>query len=305
MGNAHSHSHSHGHRPDHNRAFAIGVLLNVVFVAVEVVYGLLADSLALLADAGHNLSDVFALLIAWGAIFLAGKRPTETLTYGLKRSTIMASLISTSMLLVALGAIGWEAIQRFFQPAPVNGRTVIIVAAIGVVINTATALLFMAGRKTDLNIRAAFLHMAADAAISLGVALAGVIILLTGLLWLDPAISLLIAALIFVGTWSLLKDSLSLSMDAVPPSVDLQAVRRELLEREWIRDIHDLHIWALSTTETALTVHVVTDSARVENDRLLGLQQYLHDQHGIEHATIQVEQWDHESVCMLDRPACH
>lgn len=300
MGHDHSHAHSH----NHNRAFAIGILLNVAFVAVEVVYGLLADSLALLADAGHNLSDVFALLIAWGATFLAGKKPTETLTYGLKRSTIMASLISTSMLLVALGAISWEAIQRFLEPAPINGRTVIIVATVGVVINTATALLFLAGRKRDLNIRAAFQHMAADAAISLGVAIAGVIILFTNWLWLDPAMSLLIAALIFVGTWSLLKDSLSLSMDAVPRNVDLQAVKQHLMEREWIKDIHDLHIWALSTTETALTVHVVTDLSQLNNDRLLGLQQYLHDEYGIEHATIQVEQWDHESVCMLDRPAC-
>lgn len=298
------HSHSHSHATNYNRAFAIGVLLNVAFVAVEVVYGLLADSLALLADAGHNLSDVFALLIAWGATFLAGKKPTDKRTYGLKRSTILASLISSSMLLVALGAICWEALERIFQPAPIDGKTVIIVATVGVVINTATALLFVAGRKKDLNIRAAFLHMAADAAISLGVAVAGALILLTGWLWLDPAMSLGIAAIIFVGTWSLMKESLNLSMDAVPPSIDLHGVRKHLMEQEWIIDIHDLHIWALSTTETALTVHVVTNARELDNERLLRLQARLHDEYDIEHATIQVEHGDHESMCKLEHPGC-
>lgn len=297
--------HGHSHRHNYNRAFAVGVSLNLAFVAVEVIYGLLAESLALLADAGHNLSDVFALLLAWGATFLATRKPTAQRTYGLKRSTILASLISTAMLLVALGAVGWEAIERFFQPAAVDGETVVIVAAVGVVINTATALLFLAGRKRDLNIRAAFLHMAADAAISLGVAVAGAIILVTGWLWLDPAMSLLITILIFGGTWSLLKESINLSMDAVPGNVDVEAIRRFLLGQDWISDFHDLHIWALSTTETALTVHVVTHSSELNNERLLGLQKYLHDEHHIEHATVQVERWDHESDCMLDRPACH
>lgn len=296
--------HVHSHPVDHNRAFAIGVSLNVVFVAVEVAYGLLSGSLALLADAGHNLSDVLALLIAWGATFLAGKKPTDKRTYGLKRSTILASLISTSMLLVALGAICWEALERLFEPAVVNGKTVIIVAGIGVVINTATALLFMADRKKDLNIRAAFLHMAADAAISFGVVLAGILILLTGWLWLDPAMSLTIAAIIFLGSWSLMKESLNLSMDAVPPGIDLQGVRNHLIEQDWITDIHDLHIWAISTTETALTVHVVTDSRELDNERLLGLQQHLHNEFKIEHATIQVECRDHQSVCVLHEPGC-
>ncbi|MCW8195842.1 cation transporter [Proteobacteria bacterium 005FR1] len=296
--------HAHHHANDYNRAFAIGVALNVAFVAVEVAYGLLADSLALLADAGHNLSDVFALLIAWGATYLAGKAATDRRTYGLKRSTILASLISTSMLLVALGAIGWEALQRFMTPAPINGTTVIIVAAVGVLINGATAALFMAGRKSDLNIRAAFQHMAADAGISLGVAVAGVLILTTGWLWLDPAMSLLIAAVIFIGTWSLLRDSLNLAMDAVPPGVDLPGVRDCLLGQDWVIDIHDLHIWALSTTETALTVHVVTHDEQVDNYRLIALQQLLHDDFHIEHATIQVEHWDEETNCMLNQNAC-
>jgi cobalt-zinc-cadmium efflux system protein len=298
MGHAHPHVHSY------NRAFAIGVALNLVFVAVEVTYGLLADSLALLADAGHNLSDVFALLIAWGATYLAGKAASDKRTYGLKRATILASLISTSMLLVALGAISWEAVERFLEPAPVNGETVIVVAAIGVVINTATALLFLRGRKRDLNIRAAFLHMAADAAISLGVAVAGVLILLTGWLWLDPAMSLLIAVIIFIGTWSLLRDSLNLAMDAVPRGVDLPGVRECLLRQDWIVGIHDLHIWALSTTETALTVHVVSHDERVDNARLIRLQALLHDDYHIEHATIQVEGWDEESSCLLEKGGC-
>ncbi|MGQ9426776.1 cation diffusion facilitator family transporter [Gilvimarinus sp. F26214L] len=294
------HGHSHSHAPaSYNRAFAIGVALNVVFVAVEVVYGLLADSLALLADAGHNLSDVFALLIAWGATYLASRPPTDKRTYGMKRSTIMASALSTALLLVALGAIAWEAIERFFQPAPIAGRTVIIVAAVGVVINTATALLFLADRKRDLNIRAAFVHMAADAAISLGVALAGAVILFTGWLWLDPATSLVIALVIFASSWTLFRDSLDLSMDAVPRNVDLAAVREHLNRQEWIIGFHDLHIWAISTTETALTVHVVTDGHQLDNERLLRLQQDLHELFDIEHPTIQVEELDSSCVCML------
>lgn len=315
MGLFHSHSQSHDHGAatghghhqgpaSYNRIFALGVGLNIVFVVVELSYGLLADSLALLADAGHNLSDVLALLLAWGATYLARRKPSETRTYGLKRATILASLISTAMLLVALGAIGVEAFERLMQPAPVDSATVVVVAGIGVVVNTATALLFLADRKRDLNMAAAFQHMAADAAISLGVVIAALAIAATGWLWLDPAVSLLIALIIFASSWSLLRDSLDLSMDAVPPSVDLPGVRQRLLATDWVLDIHDLHIWALSTTETALTVHLVTDCERIDNQRLLGLQQMLHDDFAIEHSTIQVEYFDAQSVCLLNRPRC-
>lgn len=304
MGHSHSHSHHHHHKPTHNRAFAIGVLLNLAFVLVEITYGILADSLALLADAWHNLSDVFALLLAWGASYLATRKPSDKRTYGLKRGTILASLVSTALLLLALGAIAWEAMQRLFDPAPVESRTVIVVASIGMVINTATALLFLSGSKHDLNIRAAFLHMAADAAISLGVALGGGLILLTAWLWLDPAITLAIVVIIFASSWTLLRDSLDLAMDAVPRNIDLDEVRRHVLDQDWILDLHDLHVWALSTTETALTVHVVTATPLLDNGPVLALQENLHHRFGIEHATIQVELSDPPALCLLNRPHC-
>lgn len=303
-GHAHSHHHHHHHVPNYNRAFAIGVGLNIVFVLVEIAFGLLADSLALLADAWHNLSDVFALLLAWGASYLATRKPSAKRTYGLKRGTILASLVSTALLLLALGGIAWEAIERIFDPAPVESRTVIAVASVGVVVNTATALLFLADSKHDLNIRAAFLHMAADAAISLGVALAGVLILFTQWLWLDPVMTLLIAVIIFGSSWTLLRDSLNLAMDAVPRNIDLDEVRHHLLDQDWILDLHDLHIWAISTTETALTVHVVTGAPLPDNGPLLTLQSELQQHFNISHATIQVELSDPPAVCLLDRPHC-
>lgn len=305
MGHDHNHSHHHHHhKPNYNRAFAIGVLLNIAFVAVEITYGLLADSLALLADAWHNLSDVFALLLAWGASYLATHKPSDTRTYGLKRGTILASLVSTALLLLALGAIAWEAVQRLFEPAPVESHTVIVVASIGMVINTITALLFLSGSKHDLNIRAAFLHMAADAAISLGVALGGGLILLTAWLWLDPAITLVIVAVIFASSWTLLRDSLNLAMDAVPSNIDLDAVRGFLLDQDWVLDLHDLHVWALSTTETALTVHVITATPPLDNGPVLTLQEELQHRFGIEHSTIQVELSDPPALCLLNRPHC-
>ena len=219
------HHHHHGcHAVDYHRAFAIGVALNVGFVVVEAVFGFLAGSLALLADAGHNLSDVLSLLLAWGASYLATRPPTRHRTYGLRRSTILASLLNAVLLLLAIGAIGWEAVRRFAAPAEVAGTTVIWVAAVGVVINTATALLFMSGRNRDLNIKGAFLHMAADAGVSLGVVVAGVAIILTGQLWIDPSVSLVIVAVIAIGTWGLLRDSLNLALDAVPEGIDPAAV---------------------------------------------------------------------------------
>ncbi len=295
---AHSHSHSQGIQT-YNRAFALGVILNIGFVTVEFGYGLAADSLALVADAGHNLSDVVSLLLAWGAARLATISSSEKRTYGFRKVTIMASLISGILLLVAIGGIARESVSRFFQPAPVEGSVVIFVASIGVVINTATALLFIKGQKHDLNIRGAFLHMAADAGVSVGVVLSGVLIALTGWLWLDPVVSLLIAAVILIGTWGLLKESINYAIDTVPKSIDLPQIKLYLLDIAEVEAIHDLHVWPLSTTEIALTVHLVVNHNCIDNDFLSSLQQHLHDRFGIEHATIQVETSLTENRCLL------
>jgi len=285
-----SHPHNHTHSPsDYNRAFAIGVALNVIYIVVEATYGFLAGSLALLADAGHNLSDVLGLLLAWGANYLVQRKPTERHTYGWRKSTILAALTNAIILLVAMGGIAWEAVQRFSDPSPVAGKTVIIVAAIGVVINTATALLFLSGRKTDLNIRGAFLHMAADAGVSAGVVLAGVVILTTGWPWIDPVVSLTITAIILVGTWGLLRDSFNLALDAVPAGIDPEAVKTYLSDLPGVTGVHDLHIWAMSTSETALTVHLVKPDARDDDALIEQASRELHDRFGIEHITIQWE----------------
>ena len=283
-------SHNHDHSPsDYNRAFAIGVALNVIYIVVEATYGFLAGSLALLADAGHNLSDVLGLLLAWGANYLVQRKPTQRHTYGWRKSTILAALTNAIILLVAMGGIAWEAVRRFSDPSPVAGKTVIIVAAIGVVINTATALLFLSGRKTDLNIRGAFLHMAADAGVSAGVVLAGVVILATGWPWIDPVVSLTITAIILVGTWGLLRDSFNLALDAVPAGIDPEAVKTYLSDLPGVTGVHDLHIWAMSTSETALTVHLVKPDARDDDALIEQASRELHDRFGIEHITIQWE----------------
>lgn len=293
-------SHDHNHAAtSHNRAFAIGIALNLTFVALEAVFGVLANSLALLADAGHNLSDVLGLLLAWGASYLAKRRPTLRRTYGFRRSSILAALLNALLLLIAVGAIGWEAIGRFAHPEPVLGGMVIAVAAVGVVINTITALLFMSGRKDDLNIRGAFLHMAADAAVSLGVVITGVVIGITGWAWLDPVTSLLIAFVITVGTWHLLRQSIDLSMDAVPEGVDLPGVRAFLTSLPGVVEVHDLHIWGMSTTETALTVHLVKSEAKADDDWLAWVGHELHHKFDIEHATIQVESGQGSQPCKL------
>jgi cobalt-zinc-cadmium efflux system protein len=298
-------SHDHSHEvADYNRAFAIGIALNVIFVLIEAGYGMMASSLALIADAGHNLSDVVSLLLAWGATVLARRSSTEKRTYGFRKATIMASLIGAVLLLVALGGITWEAIGRFVNPRPVTATVVMAVAAIGVVVNTVTALLFVSGQKHDLNIRSAFLHMAADAAVSLGVVAAGAIILWQGWLWVDPAISLAIVAVILVGTWTLLRDSLNLAIDAVPEGIDIAALREYLTGLDDVCGIHDLHVWALSTTETALTVHLVVDHSSLSTEFLRKVQQHLHDEFDIEHSTIQVENRDEDYSCMLDRHTC-
>ncbi|MBN1005504.1 cation diffusion facilitator family transporter [Amphritea pacifica] len=301
MSHHHSHHPGHSHQvTDYNRAFAIGIVLNLMFVVIEVIYGVLSESLALIADAGHNLSDVFSLILAWGASFLARKAATEKRTYGLRKATVMASLASAILLLIALGGIAWEAVGRFSNPTPVGGMTVIVVAAIGVVINTLTALLFFSGQKDDLNIKGAFLHMAADAVVSLGVVIAGLFILFKGWLWIDPVISLIIVAVILVGTWGLLKDSMNYALDAVPDSVDIPALKQYLNGLESVERIHDLHVWPLSTTEIALTVHLVVSDSKLDNRFLCDQQQYLHDHFGIAHSTIQIESSTEEQNCMLD-----
>ena len=285
-----SHNHTHDHAPaDYNRAFAIGVALNVIYIVVEATYGFLAGSLALLADAGHNLSDVLGLLLAWGANYLVQRKPTQRHTYGWRKSSILAALSNAIILLVAMGGIAWEAVRRFSDPAPVAGKTIIIVAAIGVVINTATALLFLSGRKKDLNIRGAFLHMAADAGVSAGVVVAGVVILATGWLWIDPVVSLVITAIILIGTWGLLRDSFNLALDAVPAGIDPEAVKSYLADLPGVNGVHDLHIWAMSTLETALTVHLLKPDARDDDTLIEQASRELHDRFGIEHITIQWE----------------
>ncbi len=299
-----SHDHRH-HTANYNRAFVIGIALNMAFVIIEVCYGIWAESLALIADAGHNLSDVVSLLLALGAGMLARKAATEKRTYGFRKATVMASLSSAVLLLVALGGIAREAIHRFANPLPVEGMTIIVVASIGVVINTLTALLFMKGQKDDLNIKGAFLHMAADAGVSLGVVIAGAIIFFKGWLWIDPVISLAVVAVILVGTWGLLKDSMNYAMDAVPDSIDIPALKQYLMDLDDVDRIHDLHVWPLSTTETALTVHlVVVGYTRPDNRFLYGLQQHLHDHFGIAHSTIQIETSSGGDRCMLDSHTC-
>lgn len=289
----HEHSHGglgHSHAPaNFGRAFAIGVALNIAFVVVEAGFGGWAHSLALLADAGHNLSDVFGLLLAWGAIALARRRPTERRTYGLRSSSILAALFNAIFLLVAVGAIAWAAIGRLFNPAPIGEETVIWVALVGIIINGFTAFLFMSGSKGDLNIRGAYLHMAADAAVSAGVVLAGFVILFTGWVWLDPLVSLGIVAVIVWGTWSLLRNSVNLALDAVPEGIDVPEVRGYLESLPNVSEVHDLHIWAMSTTETALTAHLVCTAPQCDNSLLERASRDLHGKFSIEHITLQFE----------------
>ncbi|MGB3223373.1 MAG: cation diffusion facilitator family transporter [Desulforhopalus sp.] len=298
-----NHTHQSGNNPkqtiNYNQSFGIGVLLNVLFVVIEAGYGISAKSMALIADAGHNLSDVFSLLLAWGAAYLATKPATEKKTYGFRKITIMASLASAIMLLIALGGITWEAFGRLFDPQPVAGMTVIVVAAIGVVINALTALLFVSGQKYDLNIKGAFLHMVADAGVSFGVVVAGILILQTGWLFIDPLISLFIVAVVLIGTWSLLRDSFNLAIDSVPENIDIAGVRNYLVSIENVCEIHDLHVWPLSTTATALSVHLVINDVPLEKDFLSKIQQTLHDRFSIEHSTIQLEKRE-DSPCILD-----
>jgi cobalt-zinc-cadmium efflux system protein len=297
---AHDHGdqdHQHPAPEDFGRAFLIGIFLNTAFIALEVVFGLLSDSLALLADAAHNLTDVFGLVMAWVASELAKRASSLRRTYGWKRATLLAALFNALLLLIGVGAIVWEAIQRFREPPHVEGGTVIWVAALGIVVNGASALLFMSGQKEDLNVRGAFLHMAADAAVSAGVMLSGAVILFTGWGWLDPLVSLLVGVVILLSTWELFTDSLNLSLDAVPPGVDAAAVRAYLAALPEVAGIHHLHIWALSTTEVALTAHLTKRTATLDDALLARIREDLLHRFGIGHPTIQFESALCEEKC--------
>ena len=293
------HSHGDAHGPvDFGRAFAIGVSANLAYVAVQVVYGLLANSVALLADAAHNLSDVLGLVLAWGASVLVKRLPTERFTYGLRKTSVLAALTNAVFLLLVTGGIAWEALQRFLHPAPVEALTIVWVAAFGIVINGGTALLFMSGRKQDLNIRGAFLHMAADAVVSLGVVLAGLGIIYTGWLWLDPVVSLVISGVIVAGTWGLLRDSVRMSLDAVPEGIDMEKVRAYLGGLAGVTEVHDLHVWAMSTTETALTAHLVMPKGHPGDPFIAQVCKDLREKFRIDHVTAQVE-IDPDHPCVL------
>ena len=296
MGTHHGHQHDHGHVHGHShapadfgRAFAIGISLNILFAAAEAAAGIAYDSMALLADAGHNFSDVLGLAVAWVGAGLSKRPATRRFTWGYRGSTVLASLINALLLLVALGAIVLEAATRFSDPPPAPGRTMIVVAAIGVVVNFATAMLFVQRGKRDLNIHGAYLHMAADAGVSLGVVLAGILILWTGASWIDPALSLVIAAIIFWNTWGLLKQSVFMSLGAVPEGIEPEEVEAALAGLPAVAAVHDLHIWPMETSDTVMTAHLVITGGHPGNDFLAHARQMMHDRFGIGHVTLQIE----------------
>lgn len=298
----HCHEHGHGHLDPaaiQGRAFAIGIALNACFVFTEILFGLQANSLSLLADAGHNAGDVLGLFLAGGALILSRREPSERYTYGLQSSSIMAALANAILLLVMVGGVGWEALTRLIHPEPSVGLTVMAVAAAGVCVNGFTAWLFMRGREHDLNVRAAFQHMAADALISLGVVAAGAIMLKTGWLWLDPAVSLLISIAIILGTIGIFKDSLNLALHAVPEKVDFAGVKAYLEGLEGVKEVHDLHIWAMSTTETALSVHLLMPGGHPGDSFIRQINDRLEHDHHIGHATIQIEVASTSDGCRL------
>jgi cobalt-zinc-cadmium efflux system protein len=298
----HGHAHAHGahvHAPaSFGRAFAIGIALNLGFVIVEALYGLMSNSMALLADAGHNLGDVLGLGVAWLASVLARRAPTARFTYGMRGSSILAALFNAVFLLVIIGGLSWEALRRLGSPEPVAGKTMMAVAAIGILVNGVTAWLFASGRKDDLNLRGAFVHMASDALVSVGVVAAGLLILLSGWLWVDPLVSLVINGVIVWGTWGLLCDSVEMSMAAAPAEIDPAAVRKFLAGRTGVVAVHDLHIWSMSTTETALTCHLVMPDGHPGDAFLHGLAGDLARRFKIIHATVQIE-IDPHMACAL------
>ncbi len=294
-----AHSHEHTHKVNYNKAFAIGIALNIGFVAVEVFYGILANSSALLADAGHNAGDVLSLIFAWTAARLATIKPKGKYTYGLRKTTILVSVLNALLLFAAVIAIAWDAVGKFKNPEPAAGTQIMIVAGIGVIINIITALMFMKGRKGDLNIKGAFLHMSADAAVSFGVVIAGLLINLTGKFWIDPGMSFVIIAVILWGTWRLFTDSVNLALDAVPKHINIEDVRNFLLSQKEVENIHDLHIWAMSTTQVALTVHLKM-SGKQDNNFIIYLQEELRHQFKINHTTFQIENAETEENCSLN-----
>ncbi len=282
---AHTHSHT---TQNYGKAFGIGIALNTIYVVVEIVYGFIANSSALLADAGHNASDVFSLILAWIAIKIATKKPSKRYTYGLRKTTILASLFNGILIVVAAGFIAYEAIDKFQKPSPVAGNIVMIVAGIGLIVNTGTALLFWKGQKGDLNVRGAFLHMAADALVTLGVLLGGLAIKYTGLEWIDPVLSLIIVVVILYSAWGLLRDSLEIAVDAVPRNIDIDEVEEFLNNLKGVEEVHDLHIWAMSTSETSLSAHLVVPNG-CQDQFLYDIREKLHAQFEITHTTLQIE----------------
>jgi len=286
----HHHGAGHGHAPaNFGTAFAVGIGLNAAFVLIEAVNGIVGNSVALLADAGHNLSDVLGLVVAWVAAVLSRRPPSPRYTYGLRGSSILAALFNAVFLLITTGAIALEAIQRLVEPVPVAGMTMVVVAAIGILINSATALMFLRGREHDINIRGAYLHMAADAAVSAAVVFAGLVILWTGQRWVDPIMSLAVAVVILWGSIGLLKESVWMSLAGVPSSIDVDLVEAELAELDGVETVHDLHVWPLSTTETALTAHLVAPDVASTDALLQEARRMLHDRFRIEHCTLQIE----------------
>ena len=300
------HDHHHDHAPaNFSRAFAIGIGLNTVFVVIEAFYGWKINSLALLADAGHNLSDVAGLVLAWGGALAGRLRPNARHTYGWKRGGIMAALANALLLLVAIGALAWEAVGRLMSPDPqagTEGVTIMAVAGVGIVVNTVTALLFMRGGEKDLNIRGAFLHMAADALVSVGVVVAGALTLWMGWAWLDPVVSLVIAAVILFGTWTLFRQSLHLLFDGVPDSVDLMAVRQSLLDLPGVTQVHDLHVWAMGTSQIAMTAHLVTPEGHPDDAFYRAATDLLHERFEITHVTLQAVREPFMPLCGDVRP---
>tara|TARA_R110000824_G_C15228588_1_gene678238 strand:+ start:1201 stop:2160 length:960 start_codon:yes stop_codon:yes gene_type:complete len=308
----HSHGHSshshhdrhgpHGHMPTNfSRAFALGIALNSIYIIVEVIFGLLAGSVALLADAGHNLSDVLGLAVAWAGAELTKRPPSKQFTYGLGGSSILAALLNGLFLLVACGAIAWEAIDRFSAPSVVASTTVIIVASIGIIINFGTAMLFIRGQKDDINIRGAFLHMMADAGVSAGVVIGGIVIYFTGTNWIDPLLSLLIVGLIFWSTWGLLSEAVRMSLAGVPRDIDVEEVFAYLASLPGVQAVHDLHIWPMSTSETAMTAHLVLPEGHPGKGFLAEIQKEMNARFSIHHTTIQIELEDEEAaLCQVD-----
>ncbi|MFL6733042.1 MAG: cation diffusion facilitator family transporter [Sphingomicrobium sp.] len=283
------HSHHHHHHDDYSRAFAIGITLNVGFVVIETVFGFFANSMSLLADAGHNLSDVLGLVVAWAGAVMAKRAASPRFTYGFKKAPILAALANSLFLLVAVGAIGAEAIRRLFHPSTTQGGMVMVVATIGIVLNGATALLFARGRHRDINIRGAYLHMAADAGVSAAVVFAGLVILLTGQRWVDPVMGLVVAFVILWGSIDLLKESVWMSLAGVPSGIDVDVVEAGLASLPGVETVHDLHVWPLSTTETALTAHLVAPLVESTDALLEAARAMLHDRFAIEHCTLQIE----------------